>query len=550
MQHADPVTPESIDTGFAPRRAEVAAETVVGDDILVATRPFRPCHRLNSSAAYLWERLDGVTPLAEIAAGIAGTTGVDESVIADDAVGFARHLGRMGLLEGVASPPPTDAEPVELPVPGVGGELDDFELPDADGRDVSWAELRGRRVLLVNWSPYCTFCVQIAERLGELRPHLERQAVELVLVTSGDIDTNRGLLEGAGLTGATTLYRRDGVDPFAGLGTPAALCFDEAGRVTEPLAYGALDTPELAARLAGLDTEEDEDPPAARYLPGGGGACAPGAVGVKSKGSQWAGLAVYGFGEHHVGVRFDSADTEALLERLFPGARVEDRRARADFSVALQHPGKRSANLRFLDLLVRDDLQVVRSRSAGRVLRALVGYLSVELYNPDPGLLQVDGIAVVRDGRAHVLPSLLYRMFSLAQPRLGRLGLQIVDRPRVSLDPATAEVVVAGPTVAHDPAVLDELDAAEAPVDEAPPIAPGRYPLGAWVLVDDDRPDGPLPTAAAAAMGMGLVTWVPSLQGVLDDLVATFERAHGYSLRYIGVDDFLGRLPAAINQRA
>ena len=63
----------------------------------------------------------------------------------------------------------------------MGDELDDFTLPDLDGAERSLSEFRGKRVLLVNWSPGCGFCVKIAAELGALHPLLVEHDVELVL---------------------------------------------------------------------------------------------------------------------------------------------------------------------------------------------------------------------------------------------------------------------------------------------------------------------------------------------------------------------------------
>jgi len=40
----------------------------------------------------------------------------------------------------------------------IGDELEGFVAPDLDGTERSLAELRGRRVYLVNWNPGCGYC--------------------------------------------------------------------------------------------------------------------------------------------------------------------------------------------------------------------------------------------------------------------------------------------------------------------------------------------------------------------------------------------------------
>jgi thiol-disulfide isomerase/thioredoxin len=56
--------------------------------------------------------------------------------------------------------------PTGLPV---GTAFPPFELPDLDDHIVRLGDLKGRRVLLVQWSPECRFCELIAPDLAELQ---------------------------------------------------------------------------------------------------------------------------------------------------------------------------------------------------------------------------------------------------------------------------------------------------------------------------------------------------------------------------------------------
>ena len=56
-----------------------------------------------------------------------------------------------------------------------------FRLAILDGNKVSLEDFRGKRVLLVNWSPNCGFCVRIAEELGILKQVFPAHNVELAL---------------------------------------------------------------------------------------------------------------------------------------------------------------------------------------------------------------------------------------------------------------------------------------------------------------------------------------------------------------------------------
>jgi hypothetical protein len=77
----------------------------------------------------------------------------------------------------------------------------------------------------------------------------------------------------------------------------------------------------------------------------------------------------------------------------------------------------------------------------------------------DPALPYIDGIAVVRDGEAFLLPSDLYSAWGRVQPRPSRLGLKVADRPWVSVDPASAQAVVSELAVPYDTAVIEDLHA-------------------------------------------------------------------------------------------
>lgn len=135
---------------------------------------------------------------------------------------------------------------------GVGKEFELFSLPDLDGRTVSLADFRGKRVLLVNWSPQCGFCELIAPELAKLQADLGRRGVRLLLVSSGDADSSRKLAEEHGLSCPILLL--NGSKPpkvFEHMGTPAAYLLDERGRVARPVAVGSKEVPALAREAAG-----------------------------------------------------------------------------------------------------------------------------------------------------------------------------------------------------------------------------------------------------------------------------------------------------------
>ena len=136
-----------------------------------------------------------------------------------------------------------DGEPLGV---SVGSPLPSFRLPDVNGGTVALEEFRGKRVLLVHWSPGCGFCDAIAGDLAEAVGALRARNTELVLVSTGDAETNRTLATEYGLDCPLLLQEETKVvDAFAGVGTPAAYLLDEEGRVDNGLVLGADKVPDM-----------------------------------------------------------------------------------------------------------------------------------------------------------------------------------------------------------------------------------------------------------------------------------------------------------------
>ena len=249
------VTPDDIDVGFVPRLSQDLVALDVGAETVLLGN-FGQALVLNPTAGLVWRFLDGETALGELIDDFSDVLDVDADTVRTDVVDFARALGRTGLLEGVVEPiDPDDLIEIDWspPVPvAVGDVLEPVALTDLDGAPATLETGRGRRVFLVNWSPGCGFCVTTAAALAAAEEGLAAAGIDLVLLTNGDADENRRVLDEAGL-GAPALLRSDDGDPFAGFGTPAAYLLDADGRVEEPMAYGADEVPARAAELAGIE---------------------------------------------------------------------------------------------------------------------------------------------------------------------------------------------------------------------------------------------------------------------------------------------------------
>jgi peroxiredoxin len=138
----------------------------------------------------------------------------------------------------------------------VGAPVPGFRLPDLAGRPVALEDYRGRRLLLVQWSPTCSFCEQLAPELADLQTQLRAHQIQPVLVSDGDAKANRRLANRYGLDAPILLQPDDGqVEAFKGQGTPVAYLVDDQGRVAAPLAVGSREVPRLArdALIGNLD---------------------------------------------------------------------------------------------------------------------------------------------------------------------------------------------------------------------------------------------------------------------------------------------------------
>jgi len=368
-----------------------------------------------------------------------------------------------------------------------------------------------------------------------------------VLLAVGDHDATRALRDAHGLT-APTLLRPLDVDPFRGTGTPAAYLVDADGLLAEGMVVGAEQVPMLARDLAGLDPavpfgrEVDVDLDHAldgeqvrgTYLPAPGAMCgAGGGGGSAANSTTWHGTRAYALGGFHVGLRHDGPATAETLDRLFPGARVNDRRVPDNYSVALGAGASGNGSARSLHLLVHGSRQLVRSRSRARVLAALLQHLAAGLApEVDTSLTQIGATPVLYDGQALLLPHGLLDHLKQLQPRLAKEGMTIVDTPRTLVDLTSRELVVPEPVVDFDPAVLDEVDADARLGNELPWTRPGCYPVRAWFLTRNPDQLGRFTPAVAAASALALLMTPTELRAGIEQLGSFFGEVDAYGIWY------------------
>jgi peroxiredoxin len=239
---------EDIDESFVPRpKDEVVGLEMDGEAVLVVEGTWST-HWLNQTSTVVWNSLDDVSSVRELSAELAREFGADPEVVLIDVLDVTRQFGMAGLLQGVAE----SATGIKSQGIAQGKAIPSFELPDAEGRIVSLESLRGEKLLLVNWSPTCGFCKEIAPELAELQPRLRDQGVRPVLISTGEVQANRQIMEEAGLDALLLLQKPGEAEVFSGKGTPVAYLVDEEGKNAASVAFGSDAVPALARKAAGL----------------------------------------------------------------------------------------------------------------------------------------------------------------------------------------------------------------------------------------------------------------------------------------------------------
>jgi peroxiredoxin len=181
-------------------------------------------------------RIDGVGRIAsELAVGaeqllrLATTLALDEIKPGAAANGSAPHgakdgsslarsrLNRSGLKAGALAP--------------------DFRLPRIDEGDLSLADFRGGRVLLVFSDPDCGPCDELAPHLQEI--HLQRPELQVLVVSRRGFEANRAKATSLGLTFPIVLQKQWEVSlKYAMFATPIGYLIDEQGILASDVAVG------------------------------------------------------------------------------------------------------------------------------------------------------------------------------------------------------------------------------------------------------------------------------------------------------------------------
>jgi peroxiredoxin len=122
----------------------------------------------------------------------------------------------------------------------IGTPAPDFELPDLSGEQHRLSEFRGRELLLIFFNPQCGFCTAMADDLAKLPTDGRNGRPVPLVITTGDSETNRRLIQEHGVR--CTVLRQDQMEvaaQYQAAGTPMGYRIDAAGNIASELTVGA-----------------------------------------------------------------------------------------------------------------------------------------------------------------------------------------------------------------------------------------------------------------------------------------------------------------------
>jgi thiol-disulfide isomerase/thioredoxin len=141
------------------------------------------------------------------------------------------------------APAPPPQNPAGLQI---GAPTPNFTLPDLNGTPVSLADIRSSAMLLLFWSPTCSFCQKMLADVRAWETHPPQGAPKLLVISEATVEENRAM----GLRSPIVLDNDGEVKGLFGVdGTPMALLLDAQGNIASPLAKGAPEVLNLAGYM-------------------------------------------------------------------------------------------------------------------------------------------------------------------------------------------------------------------------------------------------------------------------------------------------------------
>jgi peroxiredoxin len=147
-----------------------------------------------------------------------------------------------------AAPAPAPSPPSGLPI---GSAAPEFELQDLSGTRTALSQFRGRRLMLIFFNPGCGFCTRMAPDLAALPTDGDADRPLPLVVTTGEAEANRQLVQEHGIRCPVLLQEQMEVaSRYQAHGTPMGYLIDEQGKIASEIAVGAEALLALAAERA------------------------------------------------------------------------------------------------------------------------------------------------------------------------------------------------------------------------------------------------------------------------------------------------------------
>jgi len=122
----------------------------------------------------------------------------------------------------------------------VGTLLNDFELSLLAGGTMTLSQWRGKKVLLIFFSPSCGYCIKMLPKLAALPSRVSERGPIPLIISTGDVEENRRLFEQHHIPHNVLLQEGSEVATlYRVFGTPLGYLVDESGRTATELVKGA-----------------------------------------------------------------------------------------------------------------------------------------------------------------------------------------------------------------------------------------------------------------------------------------------------------------------
>lgn len=223
-EYSSDLTIALISRGTREANVSKLGESSVAHVLLQKEHEIASAYQVNGTPGAVLVDADGT---------IASPVVMGAQAIADLVVTNGRSFNRLSTDGSARRSPP--AKPVIVPL-RVGDTAPSIRLPDLDGHMMDLNKPSDRDTLVLFWNPNCGFCSKMLPDLQEWENRRESEAPGLLVISSGDAETNRAMGLGSPIILDQSFSHGSA---FRIRGTPSAVLVDSNGRIASDVASGA-----------------------------------------------------------------------------------------------------------------------------------------------------------------------------------------------------------------------------------------------------------------------------------------------------------------------